>query len=287
MAAFGRWIVDCGHDPKHTEIHPPLLLACAGLRTQADGSRLTRVILTSRPYLVGQKYSVDTRDIYKDDASDDGTFYAHIKREIEKVEEHRSSMLEAHPKIKSFPFRGAHRLHLIVGAPPLDLNAGTALNYKLIVSFHFTIRSGCAVEVRYNDAGSIAVFITMNAAGYTPPPIPHRGEKTYSRTELDQLHGGVGRDALYLEVLSSIVQGIIGGIIGGVVGVVIGGSTGEILAKGVKTDTYDEPRVDVMDAQQAVKDVFATSIPAGAGVSVDDSQPFPLYGWIEAKWVPA
>jgi hypothetical protein len=61
-----------------------------------------------------------------------------------------------------------------------------------------------------------------------------------------------------------------------------------ILSRGIKTGTYDGlEEVDILDAQQAVKNVSSTNIPAGAGVSVDDSQPFPLYGWIEAKWVPA
>jgi hypothetical protein len=279
MAVFGRWIVDCGHDPKHTEIHPPLLLACAGHRTQGDGSRLTRVIFTSRPYLVGQKYSVDTGDIYKDNASDDGTFYSHIKHEVEKVLSFRSTMVEAHPKIKSFPFRGSHLLHLIVGAPPLDANAGTALNYKLVVSFHFTIRSGFAVEVRYNDAGSIAVSITMNAAGYTPPALPHRRDRTYSRTEIDELNHEAGKVYSMVELISGALSLVLG---------VLAAAVTAILSRGIKTDTYDALKeVDILDAQQAVMNVFATSIPAGAGVSVDDSQPFPLYGWIEAKWAPA
>jgi hypothetical protein len=29
VATFGRWIVDCGHDDFHTEIHAPLLMAVA------------------------------------------------------------------------------------------------------------------------------------------------------------------------------------------------------------------------------------------------------------------
>jgi hypothetical protein len=29
VAVFGRWIVDCGHDDFHAEIHPPLLMVAA------------------------------------------------------------------------------------------------------------------------------------------------------------------------------------------------------------------------------------------------------------------
>ncbi|MDT5072196.1 MAG: hypothetical protein QOH82_1516, partial [Mycobacterium sp.] len=35
-----------------------------------------------------------------------------------------------------------------------------------------------------------------------------------------------------------------------------------------------------------VVDVPASDISPNAGVAVDDSQPWPVIGWLEASWVP-
>jgi hypothetical protein len=60
IATFGRWIVDCGHDDFHTEIHPPLLTAVATPTPPPLGlpgaSQVTRVEIMSRPYTVSQKW---------------------------------------------------------------------------------------------------------------------------------------------------------------------------------------------------------------------------------------
>jgi hypothetical protein len=58
-----------------------------------------------------------------------------------------------------------------------------------------------------------------------------------------------------------------------------------ILGRGIETDQYDPlPSVNVLDAGRAVNNVAASQIPAGAGIATDDTQPFPVFGWIEAKW---
>ena len=59
-----------------------------------------------------------------------------------------------------------------------------------------------------------------------------------------------------------------------------------ILDHGIKTDRYDAlPEFEVMDASHAVIDAPASTIPAGQGIVVDNAQPHPVYGWIEAKWM--
>src|SRR5438105_13652716 len=99
MAVFGRWIVDCGHqipitrcDEDHTEvhphltafrteIHPPLLMAAAratsgrlAMPAVLDAAEVTRVLFTSRPYLVSQRFTTNTDAIYDDAQPDDGPF---------------------------------------------------------------------------------------------------------------------------------------------------------------------------------------------------------------------
>lgn len=39
IAAFGRWIVDCGHDDFHSELHPPLLMAVAKVASPPPGAQ--------------------------------------------------------------------------------------------------------------------------------------------------------------------------------------------------------------------------------------------------------
>src|ERR1022692_1971987 len=151
VAIFGRWIVDCGHDDFHTEIHPPLLLGSASVYTNpaaGEGpSQYTRSLFTSRPFLVGQtfldsKYSLQ---VYSDGAGDDGHFVEHMLNEIQKAENldpfDASIKVEAHPKIKQNPFLGPNLFFIIVRAPQTGLSAA---NGRLVVSFQFTVRTGCA-----------------------------------------------------------------------------------------------------------------------------------------------
>ena len=74
-AVFGRWILDTGHDVGdryRTEIHPPLLVATASVQPDAIGVESTRVLFMSRPFLPGQRFTVDVGDAYSDSAEDDG-----------------------------------------------------------------------------------------------------------------------------------------------------------------------------------------------------------------------
>ncbi len=183
----GRWIIDTGHyykgqgsspDPGfRTEIHPPLIMACANVYPPHDagGTEYTRAIFTSRPYLTGQTFG-RPETVYEDGVDDDGAFYAHMMNEVTKASELRSLSLEAHPKIKQKPFRDVQSFHFIV-APPAQpappVRSGTGLNilhrYGLNISFHFTVRNGCAVEVT-SDGQVVNVYVSMNGTSYTPSP---------------------------------------------------------------------------------------------------------------------
>ena len=273
VATFGRWIVDTGHDVYRTEIHPPLLMAAA-----SNSADATHVMFTSRPYLGGQTYTVDVDKAYDDTAQSDGTFYSHLVEEVVKVVEHRSLLVEAHPKVKSHPFLGAHLLHVVVRTPT-PASPISALKH-LAISFQFTIRSGCAVQVTSSAPDTVDVFISLSHGGYTPPALPHRNGKRYSRDELDHLKSGAGGDYLNAEILASAAGLLTGGPI----------SSAEIaivLSRGVETDAYDavNATVNLLDASHAVQNVGPNNIPAGKGIVQNDNQPFPIFGWLEAKWV--
>jgi hypothetical protein len=294
VAVFGRWILDTGHkfDKTYTgeslngsyyrtEIHPPLLIAVGSVKPASDGSQITRVLFTSRPYLVGQKFTTDLSSIYDDRAGDDGHFVRHFLNEIGKVNTGRSHLVEAHPKIKSHPFLGAHLLHFVIRPSSSKPGGGNGEvgTFRLATSFHFTVRSGCAVQVASSTSDSVDVFVSLSHAGYVPPALPNRRGHRYSREELTKLNRDVGPAYLEGEAISVAAQLFLGGVIGAA-------AVGLILERGIETDDYDAPKpVNILDQTNAVNNAFADSIPVGAGVSQDDSQPYPIYGWIEVKWI--
>src|SRR5262249_37798032 len=160
------------------EIHPPLLMAAASV-TAPD---TTKALITSRPYLVSQLYTTDQDTIYQDSGSNDGTFYHHLLTEIIKINEFRSTLIECHPKITQNPMRGVHLLRFQVRPPtPGGHGVGVTGFKSLAVSFHFTIRTGVAVQVISSAADTIDVFVVLNSAGYKAPPLPHNGGRRYSQ----------------------------------------------------------------------------------------------------------
>jgi hypothetical protein len=284
VAVFGRWILDTGHDIKdsgtfRTEIHPPLLMAVASVQPKADGSQATRVLFTSRPYLVGQTFITDVDCIYDDGAEDDGHFFVHLLKEIAKVNSIIGShLVEAHPKIKSHAFRGAHLLHFVIRPPAHDF--GPVGLYHLAVSFHFTVRSGCAVQVTSTTQDAVDVFVALSDAGYTPPPLPTRRGKRWPREELSRLDSNSGGKYFEVEVINAAIRGL--GL-----GDPVGAALVElVLERGIESDEYDPlPEVNILDSSNAVIDAFANNIPTRAGITVNDNQPYPIYGWLAAKWI--
>ena len=277
-AVFGRWIVDTGHDMHRGEIHPPLLMAAASV-TAPD---TTKALFTSRPYLVSQLYTTDQDTIYKDSGSNDGTFYRHLLTEIIKINEFRSTLIECHPKITQNPMRGVNLMRFHVRPPgPASIGATAALKH-LAVSFHFTVRTGVAVQVISSAPDTIDVLIVLNSAAYKAPPLPHNAGKRYSKSELEAQSGDVGGDYLKVEALSAAIHLLLpGSIIGAAV-------VTAFLERGVQGDLYDPQnnKVNLLASVGAVLNAPATNIPqSNAGITVDDSQPYPVTGWVEAKWV--
>jgi len=294
VAVFGRWIVDCGHEVEvadvksyRTEIHPPLLMASARVThdslVNAQAKAVTRVLFASRAYLVSQRFTTDTDTIYDDTAGDDGPFVDHMVNEVIKVDSFRSLSVEAHPKIKSFPFDGKREAHFIVKPPPPPnpfINPG-----RLYVSYQFTVRSGCSVTVTPGALGAIEVVITLDQDGYTPPALPTRKGRSWPRDELDELRDGTGTQILEVEALAGVIEYLLTGPLGAIAVEVIL----EILGNGgIETDEYAhvEDNVDIYDASRAFFSVSVTDLPTTKGVTQDDSQPFPVYGWLEVGYEP-
>jgi hypothetical protein len=286
LAVYGRWIVDAGHASYRAEIHPPLLMAEASVVNPSE----THVIFTSRPYLMSNVYTTDQSKIYDDNSGDDGTFFGHMEKELAKVlgvpgfcpvpNIPCSTLVEAHVKVKSHPFEGVQLMHLKVRPPSTPLHINLALE-RLVVSYRFTVRAGCAVQVISSAADTVDVFVSMNSVGYHPPPLPARTTHNYSVDELNNLDEGVGSTIIEIEAAADTVAALSGFAIKGP-------AVAAILGQGVQGDNYASVsgKVDVLSRTGAVENASVSNIPAGAGITVDDSdnQPFPVTGWLEVKW---
>lgn len=307
VAIFGRWILDEGHDfsvsgatgrQYRTEIHPPLVLATGSVQQPSSGPQFTQVLFMSRPFLCGQTYCLDPKNAYRDGVDDDGGFWDHLLNECVKVIGPpviniigigESWKVEAHPKIKSRPFEGVNLLHFVVRpptpAPPTGHghfgNVGALPNrVRLAVSYQFTVRRGCAVQITSLAPGQIDVWISLNSAGYTPPSLPPRRDRNYFRQELDGLSKGSGTKILELDALMTALGLLTGGPIDAA-------KVLAVLSTGIKTDEYASlPEFNILDASRAVN-TFSDNIPAGQGIAIDDEQPYPVFGWLNVKWVEA
>ncbi len=280
VAAFGRWILDTGHNYVkfwRTEIHPPLLLVSASVDKNPRAPESTRALFMSRPYLPGQHYAVDPANAYLDSVDDDGPFLSHLVNELVKVITLRSRMVEAHPKIKSAPFEGSYQFTVKVRPPARPRGA-----YRLAVSFQFTVRDGCSVEVSAADNETVEVIVTLDSGKFTPPQLPTRRSCVYSKDELNALSPGTGKDILLIDIVAPLV-----GVLLPFGGLWLAIYIEYILQRGFKVDAYDPiPEIDVLDSSHAVFNTLPENIPSGAGVVVDNTQPYPIFGWLDAKWIP-
>jgi hypothetical protein len=263
IATFGRWIVDCGHDDFHTEIHPPLLMAVATPTPPPAGARgaseMTHVEIMSRPYTVSQKW-------------DEGNFVDHLLAEVGKVEETFlgipfSTRVEAHPTVFTTPYEGRPYIKLLVQPPVPRSRLGLA-SQQLTVSFHFTHRTGVAVQVF--DAGDGTVGIIIVLGDLDPAPLPARHDLTVQWSELGSKYSWIIDTLQIADLLTLDIAPAI------------------ILNRGILTDRYDPPvAASPLDNENVAGPVGIDQLRQGVGLSEDDGQPFPIYGWLNVYWQEA
>ena len=265
IATFGRWIVDAGHDDFHTEIHPPLLMAVAKPAPPPAGvqgaSQMTSVQIMSRPYTVSQKFA-------------EGNFVNHLLTEVAKVETTifgfpLSWRVEAHPTVFTTPYDGRPYIKLLVQPPPRKhVKPGGPDVFppqRLMVSFHFTHRTGVAVQVF--DAGNGTVGIIIVLGDLNPAQLPPKHDLTINWDQLGKeyswiIDGLQIADILLGKELSAI-----------------------ILNRGILTDIYDPPSASSpLDNQNVAAPVGVNQVQPWAGLSEDNTQPFPIYGWLNVWW---
>ena len=258
FAVLGRWIVDAGHwfltdptDPSsaplwyRTEIHPPMLMASAGLRVINDLT-VTQAMITSRPFFTGQQFIVDDEEVYQDSAPSDGYLYDHMHSEVTKVVEFESNQVEAHPRILSKPFTGISLFGLRIAPPPQParrLGLGIT-NWHLSISYHFTVRGECNVQVT-SDGQSVQVMIALNDAQWPQVPLPFNDTKSWTKDELSALNSTAGPGFENAETTAEEDAALLGALFGGVVGSAAGVlHANRVLEMGVLTDQYSGVEFD-------------------------------------------
>jgi len=260
IATFGHWIVDCGHNDFHSEIHPPLLTAIANVVPPPAGlqgaSQMTHLEIMSRPYTVSQKFA-------------EGNFIDHLLAEVGKVEDTtfgipHSLRVEAHPTIFTTPYEGVQYIKLLVQPPPRKGLTATALQH-LTVTCHFTHRAGVAVRVF--DAGNNTVGVLIVLGNLNPAALPPKHDLTVQWDQLGSKYSYVIDALQILDILT------------------LDWAPAVILNRGILTDIYDAPSASSpLDNQNVAAPVPIGQIQPAAGSSEDDNQPFPIYGWLNVYW---
>lgn len=266
IATFGRWIVDSGHPDFHTEIHPPLLMAVAKPAPAPAGvqgaSKMTSVQIMSRPYTVSEHFA-------------EGNFIDHLFREVAKVAATflgipLSKRVEAHPTVFTTPYEGRPYVKLLVQPPPREppptpMDPGRVSRpQRLMVSYHFTHRAGVAAQVFDAGNGTVGIIIVLGDLNPAPLPPPQEDIVQWGQLtgEWSWLVDALQVNTLFLDPL-----------------------LGFILNRGILTDKYQAPSAwSPLDNQNVAAAVRVDQLKPGAGLSEDDEQPFPIYGWLNVWW---
>jgi hypothetical protein len=266
VAVYGRWIVDAGHQGFHTEIHPPLLMARAqsvdinGNNAPRTADATTLFQLWSRPYQAEQLYTTGNqsglplRDYVEDIATTLG-------------------QISASPPLFAKPFQGIHLVSFTVRPPadippPKNLGLETINTPRLECSYHFTVNGSCSVEVIQSPAepDSVLVVLALNSVGYPDLPAPTRYPVTVT---IEKLLTDAAAEHINLPWYAGVL-----------------GKLKDIEGLGnIVFNTCEAPQMSQTQDQVNVVPFTPLSELPQSSQATDNSQPFPIYGWLRLQWV--
>jgi hypothetical protein len=263
VAAYGRWIVDAGHKDLHSEIHPPLLLARAqAVNSQdadayPDASAVTLLQLWSRPYQAAQKFT--------DGGSKNLSLVSYLTNISETLGD-----IKAYPPTFPKPFDGIHLVSFLVRPPvPTPPPGPRALGpAQLECSYSFTTNKACGVQVQQSlsDPNAVEVILALNSVGYPSLPQPPSTMVKYKIDDLvRQIPADLGTLTKFLVDAVEAYQSKFG-----------------LSEADLYVRQYNPlPAPDV--STHAVPFTLLNNLPRSS-VNVDDTQPFPIIGWLKVKW---
>jgi hypothetical protein len=293
LVAFGRWIVDAGHDIFQTEVHPPALLVFARalpevLIDRPHAADVTECTFLARPFLVGQtvSYSGDGRPL---------GVRGHVEAELASV-----ATGAAYPGTKPNPnwegidltvpilsgwaegsgLAEGFKIDVTIRPPTPRFSAGDVL----VVSWRLRTRSGVKVFLHDTRDGGVRVAIRTDSTYEPPEPPPpvDRPRITVDQLgpnaadikkqldfQIEEIRLGIGPSAAApswrWDIMADAVQAAVDG------GALL--SVYDPVELGGHGDGQTDVRVDELSPHD---------IPVQ--VAVDDSQPFALYGGLTVGW---
>jgi hypothetical protein len=174
--------------------------------------------------------------------------------------------IAARSKILSPPFEGIRLMAFVVRPPRPRGNTSE----RLLLSYHFVVRSGVSVQVAGGSADDeVQVIVSFNDAAYQPAPEPP------SHDIIVPLEALQWQGALAVESI-----------------LVTNPAAAPLLNQGIVTSRYDmPPPISAKDEVNVVRDLLITggSIPGTETPEqpTDDSQPYPIYGWLRLGFAPS
>jgi hypothetical protein len=256
VAAFGRWVVDCGHDDYHTEIHPTTFLAFG----HRDGAS-TVVHTFYNPYYETQLYTPDptlapkledrSRLASKDSLTFPGYLFHQLLRVIHVGDPGPLgylSRLEAHILLDA---NTASPVTWYQCAP--GTKAGGPAQY----SYDFVTRPGVSISAK-PDPSTGCVGITATIGRSYRALDPQRMDCVDSWADLNaQAQAALGNKSV--DILAAIQAQV-------------PKSFRKLIAHNPETDCYDNL-------------IGPNLAPVGSGrrVTASASQPFPFYGWVRVS----
>jgi hypothetical protein len=269
VAVYGRWIVDAGHSDFHTEIHPPLVMARArpvdgnGNVTAPGPNATTLFQLWSRPY--------QARQLFTDGGHKDMPLQDYLTNIAETAGD-----IDAYPQIFATSFQGEHILIFTV-RPPAQLSPAhgpvivATQTPWLECSYHFTGNRACGIEIIPSsaDPDSVEVILSLNSAGYPALPEPARLKQPL---DMDHLVAEAEKDGVDIGWLANAWKDI------------KEAENWLLGTGGFYNHTFTPPQMP--QGQDTVNTVPFT--PLGelprSSLATDNSQPFPVYGWLMLRW---
>jgi hypothetical protein len=255
VAVQGPWIVDCGHDDFHTEIHPATVMAVAS----QEGSTTVSHVFYS-PYEVSQQFNPDpaeATDFSKPGRFHDAntsTFPLYVYRLLAGMagvgapEFQGADRLESHSLINAV--RQPDPVTWYVCAPGKAPSSG-----KLSVSADFTTRSGVEISVTPRDDVGCAEITATIGSKYTPMPLERKD------CELDW-------DILNQQAQAALM----------LPGLDVRKAIDALVPASIVDKVNQNPLVDCYDP------LVAPALTSGQGIKVSDDQPFPFYGQVNVSW---
>jgi hypothetical protein len=164
--------------------------------------------------------------------------------------------------------------------------------YTLMLSCGFTVRSG--IDVWVTDGGNcVVVTVKMDSNRYPTPPQPQKRPYTLwlppvldwiNEVHPDPQDGEVlGADSRQAELIKAALEDAMNQAKLLPLNV---SHFKDVINKGILMDVYQAPLPrSLHDDDNAIYDVPVAGMEVMSPVTVDDSQPFPIYGWMLLRWV--